>query len=210
MSTTINYSYDYYLRNAYSSNRNARKSENRPTMNSKDLIQADSDAVKKITEKLRELEYSSDNASEILTNAKMFVETYNNLVESTGSSTSDSIDKIKSKITQLSKNNKDELESLGITMNASGKLSLDKSKFGECSPSKIERFFGRDSDFMDTVRSYSMQAKRSARRLVEEQNNEEGNQTKKITPNTTANAEAELLESLLAHPETNGTFDAKS
>ncbi|MDE6850866.1 MAG: hypothetical protein K2J67_00035 [Lachnospiraceae bacterium] len=208
MSTTINYSYDYYLRNAYSSNRFARKSENRPTMQNKDLIQADSDAVRKITEKLRDLEYSSDNASEILTNVKMFVETYNNLVESTGSSDSDSIYKLKSKITQLSKNNKDELESLGFTLSASGKISLDKSKFGECSPSKIERFFGKDSEFMDTVRNYSIQAKRSARRLVDVQD-EEWNQKKKPSISNPATPETELLESLLANPESNGTFDAK-
>ena len=200
MSTSINYSYDYYLRNLYSSNRFARKAENRPTLKSKDLIQADSDAVNKITKKLKDLEYSSDNASEVLTDVKMFI-------ESTGSSDSDSIKNLKRQITQLTKDNKDELESLGITINSSGKLSLDKSKFGKCSPSKIEHFFGKDSEFMDSIRSYSQQAKRSARRLVEDQS-EELNQSKK--KNNDANAsEAELLESLLANPETIGNFDTK-
>lgn len=207
MSTTVNYSYDYYLRNLYSSNRFARKSENRAGMNSKELIQADSDAAKKITEKLRDLEYSSDNATEILTNAKMFIETYNNLLESTGSSDSDSIDKLRTQMKQLTKNNKDELESLGISINSSGKLSLDKSKFGACSPSKIERFFGKDSEFMDSVRSYSLKTKRTARRLVEPVIEED---TKKMNPTTPAAAsEAELLESLLEHPESNGSFDAR-
>lgn len=205
MSASINY--DYNLRNLYSSNRFARKSENRPTLKNKDLIQADSDAVKKIVTKLRDLEYSSDNASEVLTDVKMFIETYNNLVDSTGSSDSDSINKLKRQITQLTKDNKEELESLGITINSSGKLSLDKSKFGECSPSKIERFFGKDSDFMSSIRSYSQQAKRSARRLVEAQD-EELNQSKKKTTDTNT-SEAELLESLLANPETIGSFDAK-
>ncbi len=207
MSTSINYSYDYYLRNLYSSNRFARKAGNRPTLKSKDLIQADSDAVKKVTEKLRSLEYSSDNASEILTNAKLFVETYNNLVESTGNCDSDSINKLKRQITQLTKDNKDELESLGITIGASGKLSLDKSKFGECSPSKIERFFGKDSEFMTSIRSYSQQTKRAARRMVEDQS-EELEQSKN-TINSADASEAELLETLLANPETNGSFDAK-
>ncbi len=207
MSNTINYSYDYYLRNAYSSNRFARKSENRPNMKNKDLIQADSDAIKKIIKKMRDLEYSSDNASEILTNTKMFIETYNNLIESTGKSDSDLINKLKSKITQFSKNNKDELESLGITIGASGKLSLDKTQFGKCSPSKIERFFGNESEFMDTIRSYSLQAKHAARRLVEDQTEEITK--KKPGAGNAAASEAQLLESLLAHPETDGTFDAK-
>lgn len=205
MATSINY--DYYLRNLYSSNRFARKSENRPTLKNKDLIQADSDAVKKVTEKLKKLEYSSDNASEVLTDVKTFIETYNNLVESTGSSDSDSINKLKRQITQLTKDNKDELESLGISINSSGKLSLDKSKFGECSPSKIERFFGKDSEFMTSIRSYSQQTKRAARRMVEDQS-EELNQSKNINNSTDA-SEAELLETLLANPETTGSFDAK-
>lgn len=208
MSTSINYSYDYYLRNLYSSNRFARKAENRPTLGNKDLIQADSDATRKITEKLRDLEYSSDNASEVLTNVKLFVQTYNNLVESTGSSDSDNINKLKRQITQLTKDNKDELESLGITISSNGKLSLDKSKFGECSPSKIQRFFGKDSEFMTSIRSYSQQTKRAARRLVEDQS-EELNQSKKKNTDTDA-SETELLESLLANPETGGNFDVKS
>ncbi|MDE6568113.1 MAG: flagellar filament capping protein FliD, partial [Lachnospiraceae bacterium] len=143
----------------------------------------------------------------VLTNVKMFVETYNNLAESTGSSDSDSINKLKRQITMLTKDNRDELESLGITINSSGKLSLDKSKFGQCSPSKIERFFGKDSEFMSSIRSYSQQTKRAARRLVEDQS-EELNQSKNITNSADA-SEAELLESLLANPETTGSFDAR-
>lgn len=205
MSTTVNYSYDYFLRNAYSSNRFARKSENRASINSKDLIRADSDAVRKVTEKLRDLEYSSDNASEILTNVKMFIETYNNLAQSTGDSDSDSITKLKSQLSHFTKDHKDELESLGISINATGKLTLDKAKFGESSPSKIERFFGKESDFMSTVRSYALKAKRQANRLIEPAPEEPAKKE-----NTSTEAEAELLESLLEHPETTGIFDAKS
>lgn len=207
MSTTINYSYDYYLRNLYSSNRFARKAENRSGMKSKELIQADSDAARKITEKLKDLEYSSDNATEILTNTKMFIETYNNLMESTGSSDSDNIDKLRTQMKQFTKNNKDELESLGISINSTGKLSLDKTKFGACSPSKIERFFGKDSEFMDSVRNYSLKTKRAARRLVEPVVEEETKKAKLANP--AAASDAELLESLLEHPESNGSFDAK-
>lgn len=207
MSTTINYSYDYHLRNLYSSNRFARKAENRSGMKSKELIQADSDAARKITEKLRDLEYSSDNATEILTNAKMFIETYNNLMESTGSCDSESIEKLRDQMKQLTKNNRDELESLGISINSTGKLSLDKAKFGACSPSKIERFFGKDSEFIDNVRNYSFKTKRAARRIVEPVIEEETNKKKPTNP--VSASDAELLESLLDHPESNGSFDAK-
>lgn len=206
MATTIQYSYDYYLRNIYSSNRSACKSENRTTMNNKDLVQADSDAMKKITEKLRGLEYSSDNATDILNSVKIFVETYNNLIESTGENGSEEMTRLKNQITKLTKNNKDELESLGISISASGKLTLNKTTFGECSPSKIKRFFGKDSDYISSIRTYSIQTKRLARRQIDPTTN---TKTKTLTDSIN-DADTELLESLLNNPENGSTFDAMS
>lgn len=217
MAISINYSYDYYLRNIYSSNRAARKAGNRPSMKNKDLVQADSNAMKKITEKLRSIEYSSDNAKEILNDVKLFTETYNNLLESSGSSTSEELTKLKKQITKLTKENRAELEELGFSISASGKLSLDKTKFGKSSPSKIERFFGKNSDYMNTIRSYSIRAKRTARRVIDPMESIEEN-TKPSTANNPASvssaqnaalANAELLSSLLENPENGSSFDAK-
>lgn len=215
MATTIRYSHDYYLRNIYSSNRDARKTGMRESLKNKDLVQADSDAMKKITEKLRNIEYSSDNATEILDNVKLFMETYNNLIDSTGSSDAESIQKMKKQISNLTKENKKELEELGFSISASGKLSIDKTKFGSCSPSKIERFFGNDSEYMNTIRSYSIRTKRTARRIIDPMDME--NENKKKTDTTTGTVstantamnDAELLNSLLTHPENGSSFDAK-
>ncbi len=207
--TTISYSYDYYLRNIYSSNRFARKSENRATISNKELVQADSDAMKKITEKLRNLEYSSDNASEVLTDVKLFVETYNNLISSTEENSSEEMERLKKQIVQFTKDNKDELESLGISINASNKLTLDKSTFGECSPSKIKRFFGKDSEYISNLRNLSLKTKRLARRQAEPVV-EDTDKTTNKTSLQTAQAENELLQSLLQYPENGSTFDAKS
>lgn len=214
MATTINYSYDYYLRSIYSSNRDARKAGNRASIKNKDLVQADSDAMKKIAEKLRSIGYSSDNATEVLNNVKLFIETYNNLVDSTGSSDAESITKLKKQITNFTKENKTELEELGISINSSGKLSLDKTKFGSCSPSKIERFFGSDSGYMDTIRSYSILTKRTARRMLDPMDMEAENKKKTSNPAEAPDAnaamnDAELLNSLLEHPENGASFDAK-
>lgn len=215
MATIINYSHDYYLRSIYSSNRDARKSGIRESLKNKDLLLADSDAMRKISEKLRNIEYSSDNATEVLDNVKLFMETYNNLMDSTGSSDLENITKLKKQISNFTKGNKEELEELGFSINASGKLSMDKTKFGSCSPSKIERFFGNNSDYMSTIRSYSLQTKRAARRIIDPMDIEE--ETKKNTQNptgtipgaNTALNDAELLNSLLEHPENGSSFDAK-
>ena len=215
MATTINYSYDYYLRSIYSSNRDARKAGNRVSMKNKDLLQADSDAMRKISEKLRNIEYSSDNATEILDNVKLFVETYNNLIDSTSSSDSENITKLKKQITNFTKENREELEELGLSISASGKLSLDKTKFGSCSPSKIERFFGSNSEYMDTIRNYSIQTKRTAGRILDSTDMETENKKKTSNPTetipgaNTAMNDAELLNSLLEHPENGSSFDAK-
>lgn len=161
--TTISYSYDYYLRNIYSSNRFARKSENRTSLKPTELVQADSDAIQKISDKLRDLEYSSDTADDIYTNVKAFIETYNNLISSTNSG-SNQISRIKSQITSLTKEQKDDLESMGISIGANGKLTMDKTEFGKCSASKIERFFGKDSEYTAKLKTYAQKAKRIARR----------------------------------------------
>lgn len=215
MELAIRYSYDYHLRNIYSSNRDARKSGSRESLQNKDLVIADSDAMKKITAKLRDLDYSSDNALNILDNVKLFMETYNNLIDSTGSSDAENITKLKKQITNFTKENKTELEELGFSISASGKLSFDKTKFGSCSPSKIERFFGSDSEYMQTLRSYSIQTRRAARRVIDPMDLE-NESTKKKTASTEsipgANAgmnDAELLNSLLENPENGSSFDTR-
>ena len=52
------------------------------------LVTADSDALSKISKALRNIEYSSDNGVGIYNNVKAFVDTYNNLSSSSGSSLS--------------------------------------------------------------------------------------------------------------------------
>ena len=71
--TTIS-SYDYLLRQCYSSNRNARIPYGRITMNAGSLAKVDSDALKKASRNLSNIEYSSDNGVNIYDNIKAFVE----------------------------------------------------------------------------------------------------------------------------------------
>ena len=65
--TTIS-SYDYLLRQCYSSNRNARIPYGRITMNAGSLAKVDSDALKKASRNLSNIEYSSDNGVNIYNN----------------------------------------------------------------------------------------------------------------------------------------------
>lgn len=152
---TPKYSYDFYLRNAYSKNRNARKEDYRISQNNNTLVQADSEAVKKVSKKLRELDYDTDHSTEIIQTTKAFIETYNNLIKSSGSSDNNTIASLKKQLSKMTKEEKDTLSSIGIEIKSNGELKLDEKTFGECKPSKIAKIFSSDNTFTQSVRSYA-------------------------------------------------------
>ena len=149
-------SYDFLLRQCYSSNRNARKAYARGTMKAEDLINADSAALKKAARNLKDMEYSKDNGVNIYNNVKAFVESYNNLFESTDklSAPSPELARAEKKLKDYIKNNKDALEDIGIKVSSSGKLEVDKEDLLSCSASKIGKFFSDDNEFSGDVTKY--------------------------------------------------------
>lgn len=148
-------SYNYILRNYYSKNRNASRTILRSNIDDKLLVTADSDALSKISKALRNIEYSSDNGVGIYNNVKAFVDTYNNLSASSGSSVSYDITHPQKLMKNLVKGKAEELEDIGISVSASGKLTLDKEALLKSSPAKISRIFSSDSDFTQKIKYYS-------------------------------------------------------
>lgn len=157
--------YDYLLRNCYSSNRSARKTVTRSSLNSDDLVKADSDALKKVSKNLRDMEYTTDNGVGIYNNIKVFVQSYNNLIESTGKTTSSELSRLEKKLTKFVKANKDELEELGINLASSGKLNLKEETLLECKPNKIGKVFSSDSDFTKTISKHATSINRFMKTL---------------------------------------------
>ncbi len=148
-------SYNYILRNYYSKNRNASRTILRSNIDDSLLVTADSDALSKISKALRNIEYSSDNGVGIYNNVKAFVDTYNNLSASSGSSVSYDITHPQKLLKSLVKSKADELEEIGISVSASGKLSLDKETLIKSSTSKLSKIFSSDSDFTQKIKYYS-------------------------------------------------------
>lgn len=163
---TPRYTYDYYLRNAYSKYRDARKSDFRATQQNNTLIQADSSAIKNISDKLRNLEYDTDHSDEIIQTTKAFIETYNNLLDSSGSSDSNAIAKLQKQLSNMTKDEKEELEAIGIEIKTNGKLKLDEKTFGECKPSKIAKVFSSDNTFTKSLKTYASKIYKLSSRLV--------------------------------------------
>ena len=163
---TPKYNYDFYLRNAYSKNRDARKSDYRATQHNNTLVQADSSAIKNISEKLRKLEYDTDHSDEIFQTTKAFIETYNNLLDSSGSSDNNTIAKFKKQLSNMTKDEKEALESIGIKIKTNGKLKLDEKTFGECKPSKIAKVFSSDNTFTKSLKTYASKIYKLSSQLV--------------------------------------------
>lgn len=163
---TPKYSYDFYLRNAYTKNREARKSDSRASMPNNDLVIADSDAAKIISQKLRKLEYDTNHSTEIIQTTKAFIETYNNLIESSGGSDSSSIANLKKQLSKMTKEEKEQLSSIGIEIKSNGKLKLDEKTFGECKPSKIKKILSSDNTFTKSVQNFASRIYRISNQLV--------------------------------------------
>lgn len=185
--TTIS-SYDYLLRQCYSSNRNARKSYSRVTMTANDLVKADSDALKKASRNLKSMEYGSDNGINIYNNVKAFVESYNNLYDSSEKlSSSAELTRAEKKLKNFIKENKDALEDIGIKVSSSGKLTVDKETLLSTSASKVGKFFSDNNDFSGTVTKYATRINRITENLLRS-----GNSLQKKTADTTGSTIADL------------------
>lgn len=148
-------SYNFIFRNYYSKNRNAARAVTRSNITKDELVTADSDALSKIAKTLRGLEYSSDNGVGIYNNVKAFTDAYNNLISSTSGSVSYDITHPNKLLKNLVKSKKDELEDIGISVAASGKLKLKKETLLQSSPKKIAKIFSSDSEFTQKVKYYS-------------------------------------------------------
>lgn len=148
-------SYNFIFRNYYSKNRDAAKEITRGNVKKDDLITADSDALAQISKTLRNLEYSSENGVGIYNNVRAFTDTYNNLVSSTSDSAAYDVTQPNKLLKNLIKSKKDELEDIGISVSASGKLTLKKETLLQSSPSKIAKIFSSDSEFTQKVRYYA-------------------------------------------------------
>ena len=165
ISNTSITSCDYLLRNCYSINRSARKAITRTTLKNEELVKADSSALKKITTNLKNLEYDGEHGKSIYNSLKVFVDSYNNLLDSSDKVLSPQLQREMKKLTKFVKNNKDDLEELGLKVSSSGKITLKDSTLLATSASKIGKTFSSSSDFTSTIAKYATKVNRFARNL---------------------------------------------
>ena len=161
------FKYDYFLRNAYRQNLIARRSDYRSGLGTNTLLQADSGAMSNISQKLRGLSYDSDHTTEVYQNTKVFIETYNNLLDATDQSKDSRISSLRSELKKLTTDSKETLSSIGIQIKANGSLSMDSETFLGCSSAKIAKVFSgnSNSNLTNSFCSLASRLKRASNRL---------------------------------------------
>ena len=158
-------SYNMRLRDYYSGNRDAAKKSLRASKKNTELIKADSDAVRNVSKALRIMEYTTKTGNDIYCNVKSFIDTYNNLMTTTSNSDEYNISHPKKLLQKLTKNEKEALSDIGITLESAGTLKLDEKKFLETTPTKIASKFSENSEFTQKVNFYAGKIYKAARHI---------------------------------------------
>lgn len=157
---------NYYLRNFYNSNRDARTSSKRSGMEHSTLSAADSKALRRAIKQLGNFEYTDEKEADIRSAAKAFVEIYNNAVSSASTSSDSSLEHSAKQLQSLAKEYASDLDKIGITVNADGTLKRRDTLFSSVGISKFEKLFSSDADFMQRTTSYAKRIERRSNALV--------------------------------------------
>ena len=107
------------------------------------LAKADSSAMTKISKTLRKMDFSQDNGNDIFYTVKSFVNAYNNLMESSGSSNEYDISHPEKFINSLT----------------------NEDKLMETKPAKIGKLFSEDSEFTKKINFYANKIYRASNRI---------------------------------------------
>ena len=153
VSTGINLTSDFFLKNFYQHNRKAMKVSTRNDYSKKELSYEDSRALKRAAAKLASFDYTEDeNGDNIVSTIKAFVDTYNYTMESSSSSDSDTYRQNR-QLKALSKKYGDDLKDIGITIEENGTLSVSENILKGSSFKEIRKVFSEESDYVRNIRT---------------------------------------------------------
>ena len=153
VSSGVNLTSDFFLKNFYRYNRNAIKSSARSDYNQTELSYEDTRALKRALSKLSSFDYTEDeNGDNIVSTIQAFVKTYNYTMESTSSPDSDTYRQNR-QLKALTKKYGDDLKDIGITIKDDGTLDLSDNILKKSSFKEIRNVFSEESDYVRSVRS---------------------------------------------------------
>lgn len=154
ISSGINLSTNYFMRNFYSENRNAAKKSGRNDFSKAELSFEDSRALSHAAKKLSGMDFGSardekdsDISDTTRSSIEAFVETYNNTMDSVKSSSDVDTSRYLRQLKRLSCKYAEELGDIGITIESSGKLSINDDLLKAADNSKARKLLSPESDF---------------------------------------------------------------
>ena len=154
VSSGVSLTTNYFLNNFYANNRSVSKSSGRKDYTKLELSYEDSRALTRASKRLQKNDYGSDTdekdetVSDTTRSAlTAFIDTYNNMVDSSKSSsdhdTKYQLKKMKAYLNKYS----DDLEHIGISMESSGKLKVNDDLLKAAKNSKVRKIFSSDQEF---------------------------------------------------------------
>lgn len=165
VSSGVSLSTNYFLNNFYENNRSVSKSSGRSDYTKLELSYEDSRALTRAAKRLLKNDYGSDTdekdtAISDTTRSALtaFVDTYNNTVDSSKTSTDhDTKYQLKKMKAYLHKYS-DELEHIGISMESDGKLKINEDLLKTAKNSKVRKIFSSDQEFSKKFLNLSKKA----------------------------------------------------
>lgn len=165
VSSGVSLSTNYFLNNFYENNRSVSKSSGRSDYTKLEFSYEDSRALTRAAKRLLKNDYGSDTdekdtAISDTTRSALtaFVDTYNNTVDSSKTSTDhDTKYQLKKMKAYLHKYS-DELEHIGISMESDGKLKINEDLLKTAKNSKVRKIFSSDQEFSKKFLNLSKKA----------------------------------------------------
>ena len=111
----------FYKGNLFGATKNGRTGQ---TPNS--LAMADMKAIRKAVREMGSFDYDEGDGEELVKKVEAFVNTYNNYVDSAKALGDENADRYLAQLKKMSKEFTDELDDIGISVQNSGKLAIDK------------------------------------------------------------------------------------
>ena len=156
ISSGVNLSSTFYLRNYYKNDPSACKKSSRKDFSNSKLSNEDSRALHRAVKALGKFEYTEDEVeTKLLGSIQALANTYNNALESSGTKDNASMKRYASQLKKLSSKYSEELDDIGITINKDGSLKVNETLLKKADPSSIKKVFGKDSSYAKQLQSIS-------------------------------------------------------
>ena len=163
--TGVSLSSSYYLRRFYSANTDAKTSASRKQYSNTALSNADARALRRAIKSLGSFTYDDDNSTNIRNSVSAFIDTYNNLLDSSGSSEDRRMQQTYKSMKKLTSEYADELDKIGITVSKDGTLKKRTDLFANADISKFEKLFSKDTDYMQRISAYTRRVQKRSETL---------------------------------------------